>query len=62
MGWIILAFIVVGAALIWRAARKRSGGASVRNGPSSRDSSVNYGNMMNQASGTDQRTNFTGGL
>jgi hypothetical protein len=61
-GWIFLGVIVIGAVLIWRAARKRSGGASIIDGPTSRDESTNYGNMMNQIHGIDQRTNFTGGL
>jgi hypothetical protein len=61
-GWIFLGVILIGAVLIWRAARKRSGAASIKDGPISRDLNTNYGNVMSQAHGMDQRGNFTGGI
>jgi hypothetical protein len=61
-GWILLVVVVIGAVLVWRAARRRTGGASIKDGPIARDESTNYGNVMNQAHGLDQRNNFSGGL
>jgi hypothetical protein len=49
MGWVVLGVIVLLVVLLFWKARKRSGAASINNGPISRDGSTNYDNVQNQA-------------
>jgi hypothetical protein len=55
MGWVVLGVVVVLVVLLFRAARKRSGAGSIKNGPISRDRSTNYDNVQNQANGQQFR-------
>jgi hypothetical protein len=58
MGWVILGvFVVLVVLLMWKV-RKRTAGASIRNGPISRDASTNYDNVQNQSSSQQFRGNI----
>jgi hypothetical protein len=55
MGWVVLAGFVVPVGLMLRAIRKRSKGASIKDGPISRNTSVNYDHVQQQAHGEQFR-------
>jgi hypothetical protein len=55
VGWVILGVFVVPIGLMIRAVSKRSRGASIKDGPISRDGNTNYDNVQQQANGEQFR-------